>query len=258
MTYEETDPAVKYGGRGIWYNNTSPFFSGGRSTYTNGYGAFFEMKFQGTYHSSKKKKEEKKLIDELFFSKKKTGSAVYVFGDKKNDHRGYAVIFDSKTYEYNGTSGCGGAFGETCEEQRPCIKFMASNLAKGNHTLTVLNRPEGPGQTNMSYFGAYTIFFFRQKKLPQKLTLLFLKFYFIDFDSVVVTVPSTYAPRELSNTTYPFVAVLNSTVITDPTAGSTDHSAAPNALPMMSNSLLLLVITVILLLRPWAGSSNPR
>ena len=86
---------------------------------------------------------------------------------------------------------------------------------------------------------------------------------FLGLDYIMVTVPSTYGPRELSNSTYPFVSVLNSTSITDPTAGATDtgsgsKSAAPNALPMMSNSLLLLVITVFLLLRPWAGSSNSR
>ena len=47
VTYEESDPAIRYGGRGVWVNNSSPFFSGGRSRYTNGYGAFFELTFQG-------------------------------------------------------------------------------------------------------------------------------------------------------------------------------------------------------------------
>ena len=80
-------------------------------------------------------------------------------GDKKNDHRGYTVIFDSKTYHYNGTSGCGGAFGLTCEEQRPCIKFMASNLAEGNHTLKLSNNANGPAQTSVSFFGAHNFLF---------------------------------------------------------------------------------------------------
>ena len=190
-----------------------------------------------------------------------TGSAIYVLGDKKNDHRGYTVVLDSKTYKYNGTSGCGGAFGLTCEEQRPCIKFLASNLAEGNHTIKLSNNANGPAQTNVSYFGTEynflsTLFFFLKKKTYAVI--------FLDLDSIVVTVPSIYGPRELSNSTYPFVSALNSTNVTDPTggtgtgSGSTDHSAAPNALPMMSNSLLLLVLTVFLLLRPWAGSSNSR
>jgi len=51
-TYEETSPAIKYSG--VWGNNTSPFFSGGGSTYTEGDGASFEMTFQGTQSSFKK------------------------------------------------------------------------------------------------------------------------------------------------------------------------------------------------------------
>ncbi len=46
VTYEETSPAIKYSGE--WGNNTSPFFSGGGSTYTEGDGASFEFTFQGT------------------------------------------------------------------------------------------------------------------------------------------------------------------------------------------------------------------
>ena len=81
-----------------------------------------------------------------------------MFGDKTNDHRGYTVAFDSKTYQYNGTSGCGGTFGLNCEEQRPCIKFMASNLGEGNHTLKLTNNANGPAQTGLSFFGAYKTF----------------------------------------------------------------------------------------------------
>ena len=181
-----------------------------------------------------------------------TGSVIYVLGDKKNDHRGYTVIFDSKTYHYNGTSACGGAFGLTCEEQRPCIKFMASNLAEGNHTLKLLNNANGPAQTGVSFFGTLN-FPLLKHKFPNTYAA------FSDLDSIVVTVPSIYGPRELSNSTNPFISALNSTTITNGTtgsptgSGSTKPSAAPNALPMMSNSLLLLVVTVILLLRPWAG-----
>jgi len=238
VTYEETSSAIRY--NGTWRNNTAPFFSGGGTTYTNG-NASFDFTFQGTSspHSPPKKGEET-LIDAF----STTGSAIYVLGDKKNNHRGYTVTFDSKTFHYNDTSACGGVFGQTCEEQRPCIKFMASNLAEGNHTLRLLNNPNGPAQTTASFFGAHNF--------PSK----FLKTYaaLSDLDSIVVTVPSTYDPRELSNANDPFVYKLNSTDITNGTttksgSGTTTHSAAP---PMMSNSLLLLVVTVILLLRPWA------
>jgi hypothetical protein len=175
-----------------------------------------------------------------------TGSAVYLFGDKKNDHRGYTVTFDSKTYHYNGTSGCGGVFGLTCEEQRPCIKFMASNLAEGNHTLKLANNANGPSQTGASFFGAHNFLVF----FPT------IYLVFSDFDSIVVTEPSMYGPRELSNATNPFISAPNSTNITGGTTGGTSHSAAPNGLPMMSNSLLLLFVTVILLLRPFAGKND--
>jgi len=199
VTYEETSTAIKYSG--TWGNNKSPFFSGGGSTYTNVDNASFELTFQG--------------------------SAIYVLGDKTNDHRGYTVVFDSKTYHYNGTSACGGAFGLTCEEQRPCIKFMASNLAEGNHSLKLLNNANGPAQTKASFF---------------------------DLDSIVVTVPSIYGPRELSNASNPFVSALNSTTITNGTTGTksgSDSTIHSSALPMASNSLLFLV-TLILLLRLWA------
>jgi len=83
-------------------------------------------------------------------------------------------------------------------------------------------------------------------------------FIIIDFDSIVVTVPSIYGPRELSNATDPFISALNSTTINNGTTGSTNvsnstSSASPNALPMTPNSLLLLVLTFVLLLRPFSG-----
>jgi hypothetical protein len=69
VTYEESDPAIGYGGRGVWLNNTSPFFSGGRSTYTKGYGAFLQLTFQGNlpFFFLKKRRRKRFLIDELFF-----------------------------------------------------------------------------------------------------------------------------------------------------------------------------------------------
>ncbi len=78
------------------------------------------------------------------------GSAIYVFGDKKNDHREYNVYLDNGTAQaFNGTSGCGGAFGQTCEQQQPCLKFFASNLDGSTHSLKI----ENLAGVNQSYFG---------------------------------------------------------------------------------------------------------
>ena len=88
--------------------------------------------------------------------------------------------------------------------------------------------------------------FFSSCKLPSL---------FSDLDSIVAAVPTIYGPRELSNTTSPFISAPNSTNITGGTTGSQGsnsiHSAAPS-------SLLLLVFTVILLLRPLAGKRIPK
>ncbi|KAI3618244.1 hypothetical protein WG66_005685 [Moniliophthora roreri] len=142
-TIEETDPSITYTGE--WGHNQSGNFSGGGSTYTNGDGASFSLTFQA--------------------------SAIYVFGDKKNDHGLYSVSLDNGSAEiYNGVSGCGGGFGFTCEQQLPSIKYFASNLAQGNHTLTLTNIPG----VNKSFF---------------------------DLDSIVLTVPSKYGPRQLNAST---------------------------------------------------------
>ena len=45
VTYEETSSAIVY--NGTWGNNTSPFFSGGGSTFTDEDGASFEFTFEG-------------------------------------------------------------------------------------------------------------------------------------------------------------------------------------------------------------------
>ncbi|KAF7327082.1 hypothetical protein MKEN_00284000 [Mycena kentingensis (nom. inval.)] len=140
VTIEETDAQIKFSG--MWGNNTSPFFSGGGSTYTNDDGASFELQF--------------------------SASAIYVLGDKKNDHGLYTVTLNGSSPEiHNGVSGCGGAFGLTCEQQQPTIKYFASNLPAGTHTLKLTNH----AGVNQSYF---------------------------DLDSIVLTVPSVYAPRNLS------------------------------------------------------------
>lgn len=148
VTYEEDSDAITYAGE--WGSNTGPVFSGGGTTYTNDDGATATFRFNG--------------------------SAVYVFGDIKNDHRIFGVKLDNETEElHNGTSGCGGAFGLTCEQQVPILKYFGSNLDDSEHTITITN-----------YAGVNNSFF--------------------DLDSIVVVETSAYAPRNLSLTTgSPFV-----------------------------------------------------
>lgn len=79
------------------------------------------------------------------------GSAIYVFGDKKNDHGLYNVVLDGSPAEiYNGISGCGGAFGMTCEQMKPTLSYFASNLDDSSHNLTIQNM----AGINNSFFGA--------------------------------------------------------------------------------------------------------
>lgn len=78
------------------------------------------------------------------------GSAIYVFGDKKNDHGLYSVTLDTETAgTFNGISGCGGAFGMTCEQMKPTLAYFASNLGQGSHTLKI----ENIAGVNKSFFG---------------------------------------------------------------------------------------------------------
>ncbi|KAG6901555.1 hypothetical protein C0995_010612 [Termitomyces sp. Mi166 len=121
-TYEEDNVALKYSG--TWSSNKSPNFSGGGTSYTNEDRATVSLSFHG--------------------------SAVYVFGDKKNDHGLYSVVLDNKTAQvYNGVSGCGGAFGGTCEQMKPTLEFIVSNLDGSLHTLTI----ENLAGVNKSFFG---------------------------------------------------------------------------------------------------------
>ena len=64
----------------------------------------------------------------------------------------HTTCYGFKTFQYNDTSGCGGALGAICEEQIPYIKFVpvASNLAEGNHTLELVNNAYGPAQTGVA------------------------------------------------------------------------------------------------------------
>ena len=78
------------------------------------------------------------------------GSAIYVLGDKKNDHGIYSVVLDEQPEVFlNDISGCGGAFGMTCEQQAPTLKFLASNLNDSRHTLKLTNH----AGVNDSFFG---------------------------------------------------------------------------------------------------------
>lgn len=73
-----------------------------------------------------------------------------MFGDKKNDHGLYNVYLDNGTAEtFNGISGCGGAFGQTCEQQQPTLAYFASNLGSTQHSLKI----ENLAGVNQSFFG---------------------------------------------------------------------------------------------------------
>ncbi|KAK1234999.1 hypothetical protein PQX77_001786 [Marasmius sp. AFHP31] len=143
VTLEETDERIKYSG--WWDNNKSGNFSGGGTTYTNEDGGSFELTFNA--------------------------SAIYILGDKKNDHGFYTVQLDDKPSEtYTGLSGCSGVFGEVCEQQLPSIKYFASNLGEGEHKVVLKNvrgNPEGKQGVNGTYF---------------------------DLDAIILTVPSKYPP----------------------------------------------------------------
>jgi len=191
QTLEETDSALKYSG--TWGSNKSPNFSGGGSTFTNADNASVAFSFHG--------------------------SAVYVFGDKKNDHGLYSVVLDGSAPQlFDGISGCGGAFGMTCEQMKPTLAYFASNLDSGLHNISITNI----AGVNDSYF---------------------------DLDSVVLSVPSVYAPRTLGGASS-----------SPGNASSSSSGGAPSPSPGASGSVplmyapplnpLLLVLGVMWLLRP--------
>ncbi|KAJ7049563.1 hypothetical protein C8F01DRAFT_1183187 [Mycena amicta] len=184
-TLEETDANITYSG--TWGNNKSPNFSGGGSTYTNEDNASFELQFNA--------------------------SAIYVFGDKKNDHGLYTVSLDSGAPQtFDGVSGCGGAFAMTCEQQQPTLAYFASNLDGRTHTLKLTNL----AGANASYF---------------------------DLDSIVLSVPSVYAPRNLSTTGDSTASSSGSPSQPGPStsASATPSSASRGAVPPILHPLLLLL-----------------
>lgn len=79
-----------------------------------------------------------------------SGSALYIFGDKTDDHGLYTVVLDERpAQQYDGQSACGGVFEHACEKDNT-LKYFASNLDAGGHTVTLTN-----AGINGSYFGEY-------------------------------------------------------------------------------------------------------
>ncbi|KAJ6624379.1 hypothetical protein B0H10DRAFT_737973 [Mycena sp. CBHHK59/15] len=191
-TLEETDASLTY--TGTWGSNKSPNFSGGGSSFTQADNASVSLSFHG--------------------------SAIYVFGDKKNDHGLYRTVLDGGAQVYDGISGCGGAFGMTCERMKPTLAFFASNLDSALHNLTITNL----AGVNKSFF---------------------------DLDSIVLSVPTVYAPRQL----------VNSSTSTSPSssasasAGASPSGSPNDAHPLLGtfNPLLLLVLGTI-----WVWRLRPR
>ena len=141
-TVQEDNSTLAYSG--TWGSNKSGNFSGGGSSFTNGDGASVSLKFHGMPSIKQVNIFLSILINEYL------GSTIWVFGDKKNDHGLYSVVLDNGTAQiFDGVSGCGGAFGMTCEQQQPCIKYFASNLDASEHSLTITNIPG----VNNSFFG---------------------------------------------------------------------------------------------------------
>ncbi|KAJ3994494.1 hypothetical protein F5050DRAFT_469847 [Lentinula boryana] len=193
-TIQEDDSSLTY--TGTWGSNTSGNFSGGGSSYTSGDNAAVSFPFNG--------------------------SAVYVFGDKKNDHGLYSVVLDNGTEQiFDGISGCGGAFGQTCEQQQPTLAYFASNLAEGEHSLKVTNL----AGVNQSYF---------------------------DLDSIVLTIPSTYAPRTLTNGSDSSGSAGNST-----SGSGSGSSSSPTNAALTSHSIsfasthgfMFIIFTIVWLSR---------
>ncbi|KAJ7280035.1 hypothetical protein C8J57DRAFT_119034 [Mycena rebaudengoi] len=135
-TLEETDPRLFYTGE--WTENVfNPLFSGGFSRFTNGDGASVSLSFHGT--------------------------ALFIFGDKTDRHGLYTVTLDNREPEqFNGVSGCGGAFAHACEKDNT-LAYFAANLDSSLHTVTLTNIPGELGA-------------------------------FFDLDAIVYTTPSKYLP----------------------------------------------------------------
>jgi hypothetical protein len=158
-------------------------------------------------------------------------------GDKKNDHGLYNVTLDNGTAQiYDGISGCGGAFGMTCEQQKPTLAYFASNLDSSLHSLKIVNM----AGVNHSFFGETDF-------SPSLLVIVLISysaticrvffFFFTDLESIVLTVPSVYSPRQTSNSSAP--------------PSPSHHNGADSVLmfSMASNPFFLIVLGMLWVLR---------
>ncbi|KZP17380.1 hypothetical protein FIBSPDRAFT_830620 [Athelia psychrophila] len=174
-TLEETDARLHYTGN--WTINYSSMFSGGGSIFTSEANATFSVSFNG--------------------------SALYIFGDKTDDHGLYSVVLDGRPAEqYEGQSACGGVFEHACEKDNT-LKYFASNLDAGLHTVTLTN-----AGLNGSFF---------------------------DLDSIVYTTPSEFAVRQPS-------AAGSSAAGASPTPGSGSSSGGASLSAAGSANLLLVAV----------------
>lgn len=153
-----------------------------------------------------------------------SGSAIYIFGDKVDDHGLFSVTLDNRTaQQFDGVSGCGGAFRKYCEKDNT-LAYFASNLDSTLHTVTVQNN----AGVNHSFFGEWpaTIEWFRN-----------LSFDLADLDAMVYTTPSEYAVRQPPMSS---------------SGSGSSSSALILAVPGM-NSLLLFFLSAV-----WLGRSCRR
>lgn len=141
-TVQETDPSLTYSGN--WTTNVyNPAFSGGGSKYTNADNASVSLSFHGSYPPLAINYNATPRLTVLL------GSAIYIFGDKVDDHGLFTVTLDNRSpQQFDGVSGCGGAFAKYCEKTNT-LAYFASNLDSSLHTVTVRNN----AGVNNSFFG---------------------------------------------------------------------------------------------------------
>lgn len=79
------------------------------------------------------------------------GSAVWVYGDQKNDHGEFKVLLNgSEMAVNNGRSGCGEGYSATCEKLHG-LAFFAGSLPQGTHEVKIVN--QSPGGDQPTFFG---------------------------------------------------------------------------------------------------------
>ena len=156
---------------------------------------------------------------------KQSGSAIYIFGDKVDDHGLFSVTLDNRTaQQFDGVSGCGGAFRKYCEKDNT-LAYFASNLDSSLHTVTVQNN----AGVNHSFFGEWpaTNEWFQNSS-----------FDIADLDAMVYTTPSEYAVRQPP--------------MSSSGSGSSSSASISLVVPGM-NSLLLFFLSAV-----WLGRSCRR